>query len=389
MDKSKARSILIITCIGFFSFGLLWAAIGPLLAQFADRNGTNLATIGGIYSTVFLGAVSAQIILGPLTDRWGQLRTLTFSLLTLALGIAGVSFSTWLPLTFFLAFLAGLGQGLTNLSGNVMIGQIYKEKSVSAVNLINVFFGIGAFIGPLLVSAALHLWKNGFPALWFSTLLMAVVAMIFLLGYFNEPVGAQNQSDTQTKEKRIHISPFLWSLGAMLLLYVGAESAMGGWATTYMLKTTALNIEIAALVASGFWLAITLGRISGTLLGSHLSAKRILTLCLLVLSFGTILFLVSYGQTALSIVAIFLIGLGMGAIYPTGMAMMTSTYPNNAGKAASLITAMGAVGGMVLPWLQGVVMENASIRAGTITFAIFIVLMVISFGVNQKLSKQI
>ena len=389
MDKSKAKNILIVTCVSYFSFGVMWASLGPLLAQFASRNLVTLATMGGIYTAVFLGAVLSQIVLGPFTDRLGLLRSLTVALLLLALGITGVSLSHWLPLTFALAFLAGIGHGTANLCGNVMIGRIFKEKSVSAVNLLNVFFGFGAFIGPLLVSFSLFTWQNGFPALWFGAVVMLTSALVLMAAFFNEKIGSQGQVQTKQVYSRMHYSAFLWSLGALILVYVGTETALGGWATTYLQNTTSLTIELAAMVTAGFWLAITLGRMMGAVLGSRLSAVRVLVLCLAISVCGGILFLLSYGQSALSIAAILIMGTGFGAIYPTGMAMMTSAYPDAPGQAGSLITAMGSTGGALFPWLLGIALAQLGMRSGTFLMAGMLALIVVSFVVNQKLAKKI
>ena len=389
MEKSKARDILIVSCYSYFSFGLLWAAIGPLLAQFAVRNGTSLATIGGIYSAIFLGAVLSQVVLGPFTDRLGQLHVLTIALFTLALGIVGVSLSRWLPLTFALAFITGLGQGMTNVSGNVMVGHIFNEKSVSAVNMLNMFWGIGACIGPLLVGGSIYLWQNGFPALWFSAVLTFIAALIFLFAFFNVQIGASGQVPrAAVTPKRMRFTPFLWSMGMLLLLYVGSESAMGGWATTYMQRTTTLNIELAAMVTSGFWLALTVGRFFATVLGSRLQAKWVEILALGTAALGTILFLVGYGNSTLSIAAVLLIGLGFGPIYPTGVAMITNAFPETPGQASSVVISMSAVGGMLIPWLQGVIMQQTGIRSGTYMFVVLLILLAATFTVNQVVAKK-
>jgi fucose permease len=388
MEKSTARKILIVTCVSYFSFGLVWASIGPLLSQFAARNGTSLATIGGIYSAIFLGAVVSQIALGRFTDRWGQLRSLTVALLVLSLGIISMSYSRWLPLTFLLAFITGLGQGVSNLSGNVLVGQLYKENSVSSVNLLNGCWGLGAFIGPLLVSGSVHLWQNGLPALVFSALVTIASALILLFSFFNGKIGTQGERPELHGQQRMRFTAFLWSLGVLLLLYVGTESAMGGWATTYMQKTTTLKLELAAMVTAGFWLAITLGRVMGTVLGSRLSPKKVLIICLSIASFGAILFVASFGNTVLSIAAIFFIGLGFGAIFPTSMAMMTMAFSDTPGQAGSVITVLGSVGGMLIPWLQGVIMQQAGIRAGTYMIAVLITLLVATFIVNQRFSRK-
>ena len=384
MEKSTAKNVFIITCISYFSFGSMWASIGTMLAQFAVNNSVTLATIGGIYSAIFLGAILSQIVLGPLTDRWGQLRSLTVALLTMALAMIGVSLSRWLPLTFALAFIAGLGQGLSNLCGNVLVGQLFQENSVSRVNLLNVFWGMGAFAGPLLVSGSNYLWQSGIPAFVFCASLIVLSGLILLLGFFKIKIGIQAQAKELSAPKRMHISPFLWGLGGMVLIYVGAESAMGGWSTTYIQKTDRVTIELAALVTAGFWLAMTLGRLMGTILGSRVQAKKVLILCLGVELMGVILFVAGYGNALLSIAAIFVVGLGMGAFYPTTMAVATSTFAKTPGQAGTVIALMGSIGGVFIPWLQGVVMEKAGIRSGTFMVAALVLLMITGFLLTQR-----
>jgi nitrate/nitrite transporter NarK len=40
------------------------------------------------------------------------------------------------------------------------------------------------------------------------------------------------------------------------------------------------------------------------------------------------------------------------------MAIITRFFKENAGKAAGAAAAMGSLGGMLLPWLQGVILER-------------------------------
>jgi FHS family L-fucose permease-like MFS transporter len=141
-------------------------------------------------------------------------------------------------------------------------------------------------------------------------------------------------------------------------------------------------------VTSGFWLAITLGRIMGTVLGSRLAPKKVLTICLSIASLGAILFVAGYGNPVLSIVAIFLIGLGFGTIYPTSMAIVTIAFAETPGQAGSVITVMGSVGGMLIPWLQGVIMQQSGIRSGTYMIVVLIALLVLMFALNQRVAKR-
>ena len=69
--------------------------------------------------------------------------------------------------------------------------------------------------------------------------------------------------------------------------------------------------------------------------------------------------------------------------------MITTAFPETPGQAGTVITSMSAVGGMIIPWLQGVVMQQSGIRAGTYMIAILVALIIVSFGVNQWAKKRV
>lgn len=170
MDPRKAKQLFVITCIGFFTFGLLNASMGPLLEQFAENNSVTLATIGSMFTAMFTGGLLSQLILGQFSDRWGQHRGLAGSFLFLSVFLAAASLSRSYPLTLVLVFFAGMGYGLAILCGNILISRLFEKDNISALNWLNVFFGIGDVVGPLLVSLSLILWQNGMPALWVGSL---------------------------------------------------------------------------------------------------------------------------------------------------------------------------------------------------------------------------
>jgi fucose permease len=52
------------------------------------------------------------------------------------------------------------------------------------------------------------------------------------------------------------------------------------------------------------------------------------------------------------------------------MAITTEVFHRGPGKAASVVAAMGSVGGMILPWLQGMLLENHGPSASVVFVAI-------------------
>lgn len=45
-----------------------------------------------------------------------------------------------------------------------------------------------------------------------------------------------------------------------LLVYVGAEVALGGWLVTFMIRERSGEAFASGMVATGFWVGITVGR---------------------------------------------------------------------------------------------------------------------------------
>jgi MFS family permease len=165
MGKSS-RSALVIGSLVFFALGLLMAQIGPVLAELSTRATTTLAAIGAIFTALFLGALLTQLTGGLVCDRVGERPVLLVGLGLACAGMLGIAFSRTLPLMLAWAFVAGLGNGCLTVSTNLMVARTFAERSVSALNLANVFFGVGSMAGPALASLALLYMGTGLPGLW-------------------------------------------------------------------------------------------------------------------------------------------------------------------------------------------------------------------------------
>ena len=90
----------------------------------------------------------------------------------------------------------GLGDGALIVAGNVMVAQTFATRSASALNLMNVFYGVGAIAGPALVGLTISLWQTSLPPLWLISLLMALL----LIGV----AGPSRQKSSRTQSRRRH-----------------------------------------------------------------------------------------------------------------------------------------------------------------------------------------
>jgi FHS family Na+ dependent glucose MFS transporter 1 len=179
----------------------------------------------------------------------------------------------------------------------------------------------------------------------------------------------------------VYRSSLLWIFSLFLLLYVGLENGVGGWTTVYMQRTTALPVETAALVTSGFWLALTAGRLVAAGTGIRLRPQQVLALSLSGAAAGGAILAAGRGSVTASVAGVALIGFSFGAIYPTTIAMVTAAFQSAPGRAASVAAAAGSIGGMLLPPLQGLALEQIQPAASAWFTAGGNLLMLAVFGI--------
>ncbi len=376
------RRTLVVSCFNFLTIGWLTAVLGPLLPDLSHNLGAPLVAVGAIVSALFVGALIAQLTGGLLTDRVGAKPLITTGLGIIVVGTAGIALSHNLATLLLCGVLAGIGHGTVDIATSVLVSVTAGERNVVALNFINVFFGAGAIAGPAAASLALRWWHTALPALW----CIVVLALVLLPSSLQLPTVAHVEHKTTRAPYEIYRSPTLWALGIIFLLYVGIENGVGGWTTVYLQHTTTVSLSAAALIASLFWLALTVGRIIVTIVGERMTPFGVLLLSLGGLVVSAILLTASTHLLQLTIGAVVLLGLSCGPIFPTAFAITTSTFRANPGRAGSAVVALGSVGGIMIPWFQGLLLNTIDARLSMLFLAVLAALMIF---VAQWLARSV
>ena len=363
MLNSKPRLILFIACSMFLAFGMFNAAIGPVLVELADNTNSTLVMVGGVITFLFLGSLATQLIAGPIIDKIGLRVVVLVSLLLVAFGLPAFTNIHSYPLMLVLVLFTGMGQGGIDLTANLLVSGAYPKNTTPMLNLLHFFFGLGAFSGPALVGLAIAASGSGMIIHWIAAGIFLLLALIILSIPAVKPTAAAvaNERAAEVKgEKSVYISPFMWVIGVLILIYVGAEYGLGSWSTRYMGLTTGMADQNGALVTSAYWGALTIGRLAGAAASRRLSHTRLLGISFIGSLFGTLGLILSRGSVLPTIVFIVVTGFSFGTIYPTSVAVTVAQFPKDQGKAVGLLAAMGSIGGLTLPWLAGILLETFS-----------------------------
>jgi MFS transporter, FHS family, L-fucose permease len=370
---------LLVMCATFVASGCVIAALGPALPDLAGQTNHTLAELGSIFTAIFGGGLLAQVVGGPISDRFGRRVVLIVSAAAFGSATFAMSLSTRLPLMLLAASVLGIGYGGSTLSVNVLASELTPHRRAATLNLVNVFYAAGAIAGPLLAGRALAWWGTARPALWAGAALMLLVAPGALaalpaLHTTASATGSPAQDATAGgPSSSVLPAPFMWTAGLLMLFYVGSEASVGGWAPTYLARSLDLDSSRAATITSMFWLSLCVGRLLGTVGGLHLTAARLLLMSLFAAVTGALLLLAGHGWLWLTVLALILLGLAYGPIYPTMAAIVTARAPHMAGTAMSRMGMLVSVGGMGLPWLYGLLLTNVGTIAApaqTLTLAV-------------------
>jgi len=389
VKNNNPKIIVSLACFSFLVGGIFNGAIGPLLGSFASQTHSTIGVIGGVITAIFLGAWIAQITAGPIADAVGNKIVLMVSMLMVAVGILGLTLTHSIAWMFFYFFLTGVGQGGMNLTTNVLVANAYPEKSTSYLNLLHFFFGLGAFSGPAIVSLILRLNGPEMLAEWIPSGLFVVAVLLYLFLYHDDKPEKEASDTASTAPKAsIYRSPVLWMIGLMLLVYVGIEYGVGSWSTTLMQVNSGMSTATGALVTSAYWGVFTIGRLSGAFLSSKMTIRKLLSLTVTGVLVCGVAFTLLLGTTAGTIIALVAIGLCLGPIFPTTIALTTRTFSKDQGKAYGLVGSMSSIGGVTIPWIQGVLLEQYSALSFALFVVFIMVLMLVFYQIVLRLSKK-
>lgn len=358
MTRRSRGTTLALACGVYAGAGVSLSAVGPSIAALAANVGQPVEAVGAQFTAFSVGTVLVQLAAAPVGERYGQRAVLAAGAVLLGLGVLGESLSRGMGWLLLFALLGGLGFGCVLAAGVLLVARLFAERSASALNLVNLFFGVGSIVGPLVAGVAgARLARPELAMMLGAALLLALAPLLALA---TEASGGA--------ERAVGGPPVPWALvvllGVLLLVYSGTEIAVGGWAALYLQESAAMAPPQAALAVSSFWLALTLGRGLGAVLGLRVDTRTLLLGFLLLLLMAAGLLAASVGNVGLSVLGLALFGLACGPIFPTTMALVAAVSGGR-GVAASLALGVGNFGAGTIPPLLGVVLSRSGPQAGT------------------------
>ncbi|MFZ0861137.1 MAG: MFS transporter [Candidatus Sulfotelmatobacter sp.] len=364
MAKTSRRGVLFGgAATGIFVFGIVMAVLGTLfgLPEMRQRLNIDLAQQGNVFLLLYVGILLATLVAGPVIDSIGNKVILVASAALVASGMVGFAYAHSFGGAAIPAVLLGLGGGGLNTSTNALVSDLYGEERGPMLNVLGIFYGIGALGIPLLAAVIAGHFPIA-PQLLICAGLAGACALLFLGMQFPEASGAQSFSWREVVQVARFAGVLL--LGFLLFCESGNEASIGGWTSTYV-GETGLGARAATLILAGYWAAMMVGRLVMARLLKFVGKRQLVLGSGLGALVGSAIVLTSRLEGML-VAGVLLIGLSYAGVFPTALAIAGDTYRKMTGTVFGLLFAIALVGGMSFPWAVGQISQKLGVRYGMV-----------------------
>ena len=338
--------------------------LGPFLPEISRTSHLPIERVGLIVSASAAGAFISVLIAGEINQSISAQKILVGAMLLFTAGLAGLAVSPGLAGLLSAGFFLGLANGGIDIGANAITVELNRERTASALNYLHVLFGVGALLGPLIVSAAFasrvsYWWVFGSGAVACAAIGFRLATTPALEVRIPPELGNENENGFLPMLAR----PVIWAISTVMFLYVGAEIGIGTWLFLYLHTAGALSPMLASSGVSLYWLGLVCGRGFGGRLGHHIAVPKFTMLSSGLSAIALLLLIAAPTAGGLAASAIFLIGFGYGPVFPNMIAVGAARFPSEVGRMTSIVVAGGALGAIIAPWIMGNAIADISPRA--------------------------
>ncbi len=383
-----ATLLLVIIYIAFIGLGIPDSLIGSAWPAIHTELNIPVEAVSVITFIISGCTVLSSMFSAKILNKLGTAKVTAFSTAMTAAALLGYSFAPSFWFMVPLAVVLGLGAGAIDSGLNNYVALHFKA---SHMNFLHCFYGVGVSLSPYLMSRALSDvgWRGGYRYAFYVQL------GITLLLIFSVPFWKKTSSVEETgEEKEANLTllqmakmPQVRLVWIVMLATNAIEYACGVWGSTYLVEEKGFEAEHGALALTVYYVGMSIGRFVSGLLSYKISTWKRIGIGTAVLAPAVAVMLLPL-HGAVSVIGLFLIGLGNGSIYPN----MIHLTPHNFGKEVSQ-SIMGSqiafayIGVMLAPPAASLISGMFGIKIYPVLLAVLYCAMVVALGCFVKRLK--
>lgn len=340
--------------------------------------------MGAVLTTGLCGYFASGLLAGALVEKLGVGGLLSMSGAMVAVALLGYALAPSWSVFFPIGFVAGLGSGAIDSGLN---GYAARHFSVRHINWLHACWGLGASIGPLIMTAAIARgagYRGGYASL---AVLLGSMAVTFWLTRraWNQPATPKAQTSHPAIQPKSTFraavrAPRVWLHIVTFFVYTGLEASVGQWCFSLMREARGFEVEAAGSWTAAYWASVTLGRVVLGFVADRLGPDRLLRAATLGIVAGTAAFGLSDGP--LGLLGLLLLGASLAPVFPTLMSRTPARVGDRlAHHAVGFQVSAATLGSTLLPSLVGLLVATAGhVAIGVVALVLAAILLVAHEG---------
>ena len=342
----------LLACLAYLGVALPGSTLGLLWPSMRLSLGQPVGALGILLVPGIAASVVSSAVTGRLRVPAGPLVAGTTLLIALALAAEALAPSMWVMTVGTVLF--GIGFGALDTALNAHASRHFGARDI---NWMHASYGLGATLGPLLVTALLSAGRSWRRTYGVMALVLAVLSGVLALARRRWEVPASAPEPRPVSPP----APRASALGALTFTAVetGIESSAGIWGYLFLTAGRGLPPAAAGVAVAAYWAMMCAGRVVLGPVAERLGPARVLAAAVAGVPLGAALMVLPVpgpGPGALAVAGLMLLGLAAAPIFPL-FTLTTGTT-----RMVSLQVAASAVGGAALPAGLGLLLGAAGPR---------------------------
>jgi fucose permease len=309
--------LILAAVLAIFVYGMIAAMLGTILPGLSERFHLTPKQNGSIAFAQALGLMIASVGVGPLMDNEGKKVGLVLGLALISVALLSLPRSGGFGSITALMFVLGLGGGVVVTGANALVSDVQPGHQASALNLVNLFFGLGGMVTPF-ISA--NLLKRDIVKLCYVAGVLAVIVLaVQVASPIPPPTGTQ--SFVLSDFGALLGQPILLMLGLLLFLYVSCEVGIWNWLVQHLMAQGIPESRALNILSLGFALGLLVGRVAVAPLLIEVRPE-VVTLAAAILMAVTSYLVLTVHDAKWAWILVFFAGVAMAPVFPTTLGIV-------------------------------------------------------------------
>ncbi|CAG5123775.1 unnamed protein product [Candidula unifasciata] len=415
-DRRHRRKVLHSVWLGliFISLGMALGQSGPTLLDLQILTNSNLEAASLFLTSSSVGYLAGSILCGFIYDRVNKNLFLLIGVIGLGLLSIAIPFCVNVVAMNLVRTVFGIFIGVVDAGGNAEQMRVWGNEGHELMQMLHFFFAIGGVIAPLYTGPFLAQTSTANTSVanltnstdeptivpqtppvttdvgyaYIITGVFCIVSGIpWLVIYLQDKCGKGSDFIKATgavTQRKLPLSIMLYLISMiclMYILYVCAEVTFSSYLMTFLVNQYNVGKSTGTNATSVFWAFFAASRFAMIFISQYVTAVQLLFISCVLMIITSICFTIAAVFNAIDgmIVLTAFFGLSVSAVFPAGFSWTESHLMKVTSWVSACILISSSLGGMVIPTLQGYLMENESNLWFCYLLLIEIILMVLVF----------